>query len=59
MDDRSLPISTSSAETQVPLPVVVTLETAFSSSGAAPLSFTIPLHTPQHAPSWQELLGQR
>ena len=59
MDDRRLPISTSAADTQQPLPVVLTLETGSASSSATTLSFTIPVHTPQHAPSWQELLGQR
>lgn len=59
MDDLDLPISSSTAERQPPLPVVVTLESDAAASSAALLSFTIPLHTPQGAPSWHDLLGQR
>ena len=55
MDDRSL----SSPDANQPLPVVVTLDTGTASTNASPLSFTIPLHKPQNAPSWLELLGQR
>ncbi|MFM7549162.1 MAG: hypothetical protein ACKO8I_09880 [Cyanobacteriota bacterium] len=59
MDDRSLPISSSTSEGQSPLPVVITLDPGVASASASLLSFTIPLHSPQTSPSWQELLGQR
>lgn len=52
-------IHASTAEGQQPLPVVLTLDTVSSNSSTTPLSFTIPLHSTQNAPSWQELLGQR
>lgn len=55
MDERSQ----ANLQSDNPHPVVVTPDPCATSPSAAPLSFTIPLHEPQNAPSWVELLGQR
>lgn len=46
------------------MPVVISnleilASTERDGQATGPLSFTIPMHEPQQAPSWLELLGQR